>query len=162
MTDRFYGDGSLEVPENMEFLAGVHEDGHVAEIDDVEIRRRAKAYIANGNAFAEFQMFLAGPLDLGLGEGRLADPEIKKWVLDGLARIWAYGYESAVRGTEGSRASIQELTWGSAQAFLPGGDPALLVVRNPADQVMFDADDPDGRAAALSEYIEHNRGQGEQ
>lgn len=51
----------------------------------------------------------------------------------------------------------KEPTWGSAQAFLPEGDPALLVVRGGTEATVIDADDPDGNGMGLSDYIEKNR-----
>lgn len=105
---KIYGRG-IEIPNNMHWLAGMHEDGYVAEIDNDSARHDAEWSIAVGYMFSEFQMFLTGPLDMDMGEGRLRDPEIQKWVLDALAKIRSGGYEQALRDVQ----KLAEITGGA-------------------------------------------------
>jgi hypothetical protein len=70
------------------------------EIENDPARLDAKTAIDNGSMHAEFQMFLAGPLNMDLGEGRLEDPEIVKLVLDALAKVRLGGYEQALSDVE--------------------------------------------------------------
>lgn len=96
MNDRIFGRG-VEIPADKPWLAGMHADGFVAEMQDGPAKSSAEGALRNGNIFTEFQLFLACPLDISLGEGRLTDDDAQKWVLDGLARVRAFGYEEALR-----------------------------------------------------------------
>lgn len=99
----------VEIPDGMAWLAGVHVEGHVAEIDDDAARTDAEKYLAGSFPFTDFQIYLSGPLNMGLEESdRVDDPLTRKFLFDAMAKIRSEGYEQAVRDVASLGLSDEE------------------------------------------------------